>query len=54
MKDMTLLATASFGLEAVVKREIETLGYEVTAASDDTPFSLPSTSTVNAPPVPVT
>ncbi len=34
MKDMILLATASFGLEAVVKREIEALGYEVTASAD--------------------
>ena len=30
MKEFELIATATFGLEAVVKREIETLGYEIT------------------------
>ncbi|MBQ2094668.1 MAG: class I SAM-dependent RNA methyltransferase, partial [Firmicutes bacterium] len=29
-----LIATATFGLEAVVKREIEALGYTVTASQD--------------------
>ena len=29
-----LIATATFGLEAVVKREIEALGYAVTASQD--------------------
>ncbi len=30
MKEFELIATATFGLEAVVKREIEALGYEIT------------------------
>ena len=30
MKDFELIATATFGLEAIVKREIEALGYEIT------------------------
>lgn len=30
MKNMELIATATFGLEAIVKREIEALGYEIT------------------------
>ncbi len=34
MNEMIWLATASFGLAAVVKREIEALGYEVTASAD--------------------
>ena len=29
-----LIATAAFGLEAVVRREIEALGYKVTATED--------------------
>jgi len=34
MKNIELIATASFGLEAVVKREIEALGYEITDSRD--------------------
>ena len=30
MKEFELIATATFGLEAIVKREIEALGYEIT------------------------
>ena len=30
MKQFELIATATFGLEAIVKREIEALGYEIT------------------------
>ena len=31
---LQLIATATFGLEAVVKREIEALGYEIIASED--------------------
>lgn len=34
MSDFTLTATADFGIEAVLKREIEALGYEVTDSRD--------------------
>lgn len=34
MSRMDLIATATFGLEAVVKREIENLGYEITGSQD--------------------
>ena len=34
MKNFELIATASFGLEAVVKREIEALGCEITDSRD--------------------
>lgn len=34
MSKLNLIATATFGLEAVVKREIEALGYTVTASED--------------------
>ncbi|MCQ2566771.1 MAG: class I SAM-dependent RNA methyltransferase, partial [Clostridia bacterium] len=32
--EMQLIATATFGLEAVVKREIEALGYEIVSSED--------------------
>lgn len=34
MAKLDIIATATFGLEAVVKREIEALGYPVTASED--------------------
>ncbi|MBR5981149.1 MAG: class I SAM-dependent RNA methyltransferase, partial [Firmicutes bacterium] len=34
MARIELIATATFGLEAVVKREIEALGYAVTGSQD--------------------
>lgn len=34
MSKLDIIATATFGLEAVVKREIEALGYSVTASED--------------------
>ena len=34
MSKMDLIATATFGLEAVVKREVEALGYLVTDSRD--------------------
>ena len=34
MSKLNIIATATFGLEAVVKREIESLGYSVTASED--------------------
>jgi putative N6-adenine-specific DNA methylase len=34
MKTFSLIATATFGLESVVKREIEDLGYEVSSVAD--------------------
>lgn len=34
MSKLTLIATATFGLEAVIKREIEALGYKVLRAED--------------------
>lgn len=34
MKEFELIASATFGLEAVVKREVEALGYEITDSRD--------------------
>ena len=34
MSKLNIIATATFGLEAVVKREIEALGYSITSAED--------------------
>ncbi|MFN2106564.1 MAG: hypothetical protein ACK2UJ_16930, partial [Candidatus Promineifilaceae bacterium] len=34
MKRITLIATAKFGLEALVKREVEALGFEDLRVSD--------------------
>ena len=34
MRKFTLIATTTFGLEAIAKRELENLGYEITKVSD--------------------
>ena len=34
MSKLELIATATFGLESVVRREIEQLGYKVTKSED--------------------